>query len=151
MADGVEFKLEGLEELRGKLKALEGIAQDKTARFALRKAASLVRDNAKAKAARFDDPTTDENIAESIVVRADTKFTRMTGDLKMRVGVRGGSGKGALFYWRFLEFGTQHMAAQPFMRPAMDESIGPATNEFLSQFEKAIDRAVRRANRAKTR
>jgi hypothetical protein len=43
------------------------------------------------------------------------------------------------------------MAAQPFMRPAMESSIDPATTEFVKQFDKAIVRAIRRANKAKAR
>ncbi|WP_217629295.1 HK97-gp10 family putative phage morphogenesis protein [Halomonas taeanensis] len=58
---------------------------------------------------------------------------------------------GDTYYWRFLEFGTEHMAAQPFMRPGMDESVAPATDEFVTQFDKAIVRAIRRANKTLAR
>lgn len=39
------------------------------------------------------------------------------------------------FYWRFVEFGTVKMAAQPFMRPAFDikkESAANAIRDYLS-------------------
>lgn len=149
MADGLTYDLQGMDVLLGKLKTLEQEPRKKTTRFALRKAANFVRDDAKQRASRFDDPQTPSNIPDSIVVKADTKHTRRTGDLKMSVGVKGGAKTGGTYHWRFLEFGTEHMAAQPFMRPALEQNIGAASNEFANQFEKAIIRAIKRANKAK--
>lgn len=164
--DGIGGEIQGLEAVIGKLQALKEEPRKKTTRFALRKAANLVRDQAQANAARLDDPTTSQNIAANIAVSFDGRHHKATGDLKMKVGVKGGAsgvaaavgelrGKGKgnpggdTYYWRFLEFGTEHMRAQPFLRPAMEETIDPATDEFVRQFEKAITRAVRRANKAK--
>lgn len=166
MANSTSFSLEGVEELMGKLKALENEPRRKTTRFALRKAANIVRDAAKRGAERLDDPQTAENIAENVAVRWDGRHFRRTGDLKFSVGVRGGAkgvaaavgelrGKGKnnpggdTYYWRFLEFGTSKMRAQPFMRPALESNTDTATAEFMQQFEKAITRAIRRANKAK--
>jgi HK97 gp10 family phage protein len=161
-----DYQLQGLEEVLGRLKALEEEPRKKTTRFALRKAANLIRDRAKQNAAALDDPTTSNNIAANIAVQVDNKHFKRTGDLKMRVGVRGGakghaaavgelrgagSGNpgGDTFYWRFLEFGTSNMAARPFLRPAMDQQAGAASDTFVAEFDKAITRAIRRANRAK--
>ena len=168
MADTLGGEIQGLEAVLGKLKALQEEPRRKTTRTALRKAANLVRDQAKANAERLDDPTTSESIAANVVVRNDTRYARTTGDFKMSVGVLGGAsgaavavgelrGKGKsnpggdTYYWRFHEFGTSKMAARPFMRPAMEQQIDPATAEFVKQFEKAITRAVRKANKAKSR
>ena len=67
------------------------------------------------------------------------------------LGEVSGSGKGnpggATYYWRFLEFGTQHASAQPIMRPAMNGADMQVINTFTDEFEKAIDRAVSRANK----
>lgn len=166
--DGLDGEIQGLEAVIGKLQALEQLPRQKTTRFALRKAANLVRDAAQANAARFDDPTTRENIAANITVGLDKKRYRKDDEIKIRIGVKGGAsgfaaavgelrGKGKgnpggdTYYWRFLEFGTEHMAAQPFMRPALERNSGAATGEFVNQFEKAITRAIRRANKAKAR
>jgi len=46
-----------------------------------------------------------------------------------------------------LEFGTEKMAAVPFMRPALANSISEVTNTFVTEYEKSIDRAIRRAAR----
>jgi HK97 gp10 family phage protein len=153
-------EIEGFGEVIGKLKELKAEPRKKSTRFALRKAANVVRDAAKAGAEKVDDPKTPTNIAANVVVRADTRHLREAGELKFSVGIRGGSTSkrknasnpgGDTYYWRFLEFGTAKMAAQPFMRPAMESSIAPATDEFVKQFDKAIVRAIRRADKAKAR
>jgi hypothetical protein len=41
------------------------------------------------------------------------------------------------------------MAAQPFARPALENNIGAATREFIVQFKKALERAVKREAIAK--
>lgn len=164
MAD-VTFEMEGAEALEAKLKGISYDMRFKGGRFALRKAANLVRDKAKESAQRFDDPKTAEVIANNLAVRWSGKHFKRTDDLKFRVGVRGGAkgyaaasgelkGKGKgnpggdTFYWRFLEFGTANMPAQPFMRPAIAESTQAATQEFIKQYGKAVDRAIKRAERA---
>lgn len=43
------------------------------------------------------------------------------------------------WYWKFVEFGTSRMAAQPFMRPALIEE-GP---EALARFERRFPEIVR--------
>lgn len=176
------FEIQGLGPALAKLEAVKILPGQKATRFALRKAANLVRDAAKANAQRLDDPRTPESIAENIDVRFDGAYFRRTDDMKMSIGVLGGAkstsenakGKrrrrrasggttledlgeiagagsgnpgGDTFYWRFLEFGTEKMAAQPFMRPAMDEAGEPAIAEFVSQFDNALARAIRRASR----
>jgi len=148
MADSLTHSMQGMDAVLAKLQTLEQLPRQKVTQFALRKAANLVRDNARARAERLDDPDTDSNIAENIVTRLDTRHKREQGELKMSVGVRGGAKHGKTYHWRFLEFGTSKMAARPFMRPAMHDSIGPATDEFVKHFDKAIDRAIKRAQKA---
>lgn len=154
------FNLEGVDEALGKMKQVAELPRKNSTRFALRKAAAIVRENVVSRAERLDDPTTTESIAANVVVRYDGKHFRQSGDMKMSVGILGGSTSrfknqanpgGDTYYWRFLEFGTSKMQAQPFMRPGLDESIEPATDEFLLHFEKALTRAIRRANRARGR
>lgn len=164
MANEIGFNLDGVPELNAKLAEVSEDVKFKGGRFALRKAANLVRDNARQQAARVDDPLTPEEIEKNIVVRWSGSTFRKTGNLHFRVGILGGakghaaasgevSGQGAgnpggdTYYWRFLEFGTAKMPAQPFMRPALAESIGAVSSEFITQYKKAIDRAIKRAQR----
>lgn len=165
MADGLDVNVEGMEELVGRIRALEYDVRYKGGRSALRKAANLVRDAARAHAANLDDPSTPENIAANIAVRFSSRTFKSRGDLEFRVGVMGGathvaaaSGEfkgsgsgnpgGDTFHWRFLEFGTQHMPAKPFLRRALSENIQNATNEFIREYNRAIDRALKRAAKA---
>lgn len=182
MADGVEVNLTGLDSLLGKMSAITDVTKSKAGRFALRKAAEVIRDKARGNAQRVDDPLTKEAIFKNIVARFDSKKYRQTGDIAFRVGVLGGakstrsareqrktdrrrarlgqkslsemgeisgSGKGnpggATWYWRFLEFGTEHVSAKPILRTAMNGVDMDVINTFSTELEKAIDRAISRA------
>lgn len=159
----VEYKVTGMEELTAKLKTVRSDMQRKGGRYALRKAAQVLRDQARMNAARVDDPRTPEDIAKNVVERWDSRTFKKTGNLGFRVGVLGGAkgdakasgevkGKGKAnpggdtFYWRFLEFGTSHMAARPFIRSAMNRGQ-EAVGKFINEYGKALDRALRRAGR----
>lgn len=181
MADDLQIKMEGVEELLGRFKEVKHDVRYRGGRFALRKAAQVIRDAAKENALRLDDPLTAENISLNIVERWSGRRFRRTGDLMFRVGVLGGArsrtkdahraarrrpagvkslselgeveGKGRgnpggdTFYWRFLEFGTQKAPAKPFLRPAMQKNVREATDTFVREYGKSIDRAIRRAKK----
>lgn len=160
-----EFQIQGLDEVLRKMRALGPGLAAKGARTAMRKAANVVRDAAKAGAAKLDRPETPNRIADNIAVQFSAKTLKTTGDVMMRVGVRGGAkqysntrenrGKGRVgkeyatggstFYWRFLEFGTSKMPARPFMRPALQENVGKATDVAVVELNKAIDRLAKKA------
>lgn len=178
MADGVEVSLNGLDSLLGKMEAVSDVTRNKAGRFALRKAANLIRDRARSNAARIDDPLTKEAIYKNIVASFGSREFRRTGDLTFRVGVMGGARQyantkanvrkgrvgrtyktagdkgnpgGDTWYWRMLEFGTEHAAARPIIRPAMNGIDGPVINVFAEEMEKAIDRAIRLAMKRGTK
>lgn len=157
MADSVSFQIQGLDALLGKLENLKYETKKKGGRYALRKAAQLIRDAAKVDAQKLNDPETGRSIADNIAERWNSRLNKQTGDLGFRVGVLQGArlpktgtqineGQGAPTpHWRLLEFGTEKMAARPFMRPALANNIGAATDTFVREYEKAIDRAIKRA------
>lgn len=156
MAD-IEFSLTGIDALVGKLEAVSYDMKRKGGRSALRKAAQLVADKAKEGAQRLDDPETGRSIAANIALRWNGRLFKASGDLGFRVGVLHGavlknggdlSANSPTPHWRLLEFGTQNMAAQPFMRKALADNISEATNTFITEYEKAIDRAIKRAAKA---
>lgn len=162
MADSLDYEITGLDELRARLGKLSETTQGKGGSFALRKAANLVKSIAAKNASIIDDPQTSQNISENIAVRKASKRSTARGEIKYRVGVLGGArdysaygeittGKNAsqnpggdTFYWRFIEFGTEKQSARPFMRPALQDSVGPATNTFIMEWGKAADRAIKR-------
>ena len=47
------------------------------------------------------------------------------------------------------EFGTSKQQADPFLRPALDQNVDRVLDLFGTELEKAITRAVRKANRGK--
>lgn len=157
MAETVEFALTGIDSLVAKLEAVTYDMKRKGGRSALRKAAQLIADKAKEGAEKIDDPETGRSIAANIALRWNGRLFKASGDLGFRVGVLHGavlknggdlSVNSPTPHWRLLEFGTQNMAAQPFMRKALADNISEATNTFITEYEKAIDRAIKRATKA---
>lgn len=174
MGDGVEVNLSGLDSLLGKIDAVSDVTKNKAGRFALRKAAEVIRDRARNNASRVDNPLTKEAIHKNIIASFSSRQFRRTGDLAFRIGVMGGArqyantkdnvrkgraGKtyktsgdkgnpgGDTWYWRFLEFGTEHASARPIIRPAMNGVDNDVINVFSVEMEKAIDRAIKRAHK----
>lgn len=154
MADGVEFSILGLDSLLGKLSEVSVDVRHKGGRAALRKAAQVVVQKAKAGAERIDDKATGRSISDNIALRWNGRLFKRTGDLGFRVGVLHGavlkdggdlSSNAPTPHWRLIEFGTEKMPAAPFMRPALADSISEVINTFVTEYEKAIDRAIRRA------
>lgn len=158
MAD-FSVKMNGVDELAKKLDGLKYDMAKKGGRFALRKAAQVIRNQARQNAQRVDDSQTGRSIARNIVEKWNGRLNRQTGDLGFRVGVNQGavlpkkgerpdeSAGGPTPHWRLLEFGTEKMRARPFMVPAMESSAQQATDTFITEYGKAIDRALKRAGK----
>ncbi len=91
MADGVEFKLTGVDELLGKLESITDDMKRKGGRAALRKAANIIANRAKANASRLDDPATGRSIADNIAVRWNGREFKRNGNLAFRIGVLHGA------------------------------------------------------------
>ena len=69
------------------------------------------------------------------------------------LGEIAGKGKGNpggdTFYWRFLEFGTEKISAKHPMRDALSNNAQAVTNEFIKQYDKSIDRYLKKAAKGK--
>ena len=147
----VEFNIEGLDEVQGKLKRLGNPRLMKNAaRRSARKAMAIVRDAARSGAKSIDDPQTAEKIWKNIAIAAGK--TRNPSEVVMRVGVRGGASfsnpnppntsGGDTRHWRWLESGSVHNPPTPFMRPALQNNIQAVTNSFAENFNKEIDKEL---------
>lgn len=162
MADALTFKIDGLEEVLGKLVGFPKAMNAKGIRYAGRKAAQVIQKAAIANAMRIDDPETATSIAKNIAIRFSNRTFKQSGNILFRVGVLGGARApdnaptskratalqtkatkgnpgGDTYYWRFVEFGTENAAAKPFMRPALEQNIDAATNEFTSKLNSWVD------------
>lgn len=158
MTDTVTFTIQGVEALQAKLNSVKKDVQFKGGRFALRKAANLIAKKAKEGAKRLDDPKSAADIEKNIAVRWSGRTFKQNGNLMFRVGVMGGAGgtkKTDAYsglpgkdtrHWRQLEFGNQNMRARPFMRPALAENTSAAVDEFMIQYGKSIDRAIKKGS-----
>lgn len=154
MAETVEFSLLGLDSLLGKLESVKYETKRKGGRSALRRAANVMAEKARHGAERLDNTETGRAISDNIAVRWNGRLFKRSGNLGFRVGVLHGAvladggdlSPGAPTpHWRLLEFGTEKMAAAPFMRPALADNISEITGTFITEYEKAIDRAIKRA------
>ncbi len=156
MADGVDFSIVGVDSLLSKLESISDDLRRRGGRAALRRAGNVIVDKARANASRIDDPHTGRSIAMNIAQRWNGRVFKTTGDLGFRIGVLHGavlkkhpdlSENAPTPHWRLIEFGTENMRAQPFMRPAAESSVSEVINVFASEYEKSIDRAIKRAQK----
>jgi len=147
----VEVQIHGIDELNRKLKLLTSSkAAKRIARKAARQAMNIVRDAARVNAKTIDDPETVEKIWKNIAVSGGK--TRNQNESVMRVGVRGGASfsnknppkvsGGDTRHWRWIEYGSAHNVAVPFMRPALNNNIQEVTNKFSSVFEAELDKEL---------
>lgn len=153
MAD-VEFKIEGLDPVIRKLRALPDKFAVRGMRRALRKGANVVLKAARNNAKRIDDPESRERIWKNISVQGGgRRREKQAGGPMMRVGVRGGArplpkdtdtglSGGNTTHWRFVEFGTVNNKAEPFMRPALANNTDAATNAIVAAAKAELDKEL---------
>lgn len=151
-----DFKIEGLDGVLRKLRELPPKLQRKGLVSAMRKGANIVRDDARTRAKAFDDPSTPGPIWKEIVTKVNSRRGRQEGGVVMQVGVRGGARSetsnrssnasndsgSSRWYWRLLEFGTSKMAAQPFMRPALESKAEAATDAIVTELSRQLDEVL---------
>jgi len=158
----IESSIKGLDPVLKKLRGLAPNLRKKAINTSLRRGMAPVRKSAVSAAKRFDDPATAQQIAKEIVIRSNAKKARRmgAGTFLVQVGVRGGAksyvnnrknrragrvgqsyeGGGSVFHWRFLEFGTSKMRAQPFMRPALADNVSTVIGIVSKELELAINK-----------
>jgi len=153
MADGVSFTLTGFEEVRKKLAITPIKLRTKGARKALSTAANIVTKAARQNAERVDDPETGRRIRDNIGKRSRSAYSRRTGDAMVSVGVLTEKGpipkgnpdtgrKGNTPHWHLIELGTEKARAQPFLRPALADNIGPVIDKFAVELDKELEKAL---------
>jgi len=156
MADGVDFSLVGVDSLLGKLFEVSDDVRRRGGRAALRKAGMIIVKRAQENARRVDDAHTERSIADNIALRWNGREFKQNGNIAFRIGVLHGAvlrnhpdlGRNAPTpHWRLLEFGTEKMPAHPILRPAMDASLNDVLHTFTQEYEKALDRAIKRARK----
>lgn len=157
MADfDASIRMNGIKGVIEKLSAVGIDVRKSGGRFALRKAAQVMVKAAQQRAQRIDDPQTAAVISKNIVERWNGRLNKATGNLGFRVGVLGGAGGNKTSaeldglpgkdtrHWRHVEFGTEKAAAQPFLVPSFKENLQTATNTFIVEYGKSLERAIKK-------
>ena len=133
--------LTGFKELAKALKELGPRVGRKHLRGAASKGATLIRNEARVLA-----PKDTGEMARDIMVKRE----RSAGDHIASYSVFVRSGKKSRlagrkrdmnrdsYYWRFLEFGTRKMPAQPFLRPAFETRKEGAVDAVGAELDKRI-------------
>jgi len=160
-------KVEGLDELRIRLHALAdelGPKANGPLLTALRRMGTVIQKDAQSRVA-VKTGTLRDNIITArlpkrarkngeegvqVTVRANAKKYKDNARNR-RLGRVGGDYKayGPLFYARFLEFGTSHQPATPFLTPAFEANKAMLPEMFRSALSKSIDEAVKKIAKRK--
>ena len=127
-------RLDGVEDLQAALKRLGEDTQGRHLRDAAAAGAEITRSVASQLAPRSEDGAHGNPpgfLAEHI--EAEVKWTRTQDKAEVHVGMH----KDA-WYGRLQETGTQFHPAQPFLRPALDETKGDVVDEIRDQLRGRI-------------
>jgi HK97 gp10 family phage protein len=150
-----QFRLIGADQLMDKLKKLTPKLQEAAGKRAARKAMAIVRKAAQVAAKGLDDPESPERIWKNVYLQQSRRGSKAIGGVMMRVGITGGArtpyGKdpkadaqpgGDTRHWRFIELGTEHEPAHPFLRPALENNVSSVTSTLISELSTELDRLV---------
>lgn len=153
------IQIEGLKELEKALKELPLEIQKRPLRSAVSAGAKEIADEAISKA-----PVGQTGNLKKSLYRYRSRRLSAIGKETFLVGVRKGKGiygntnlnrrlnrvgktyktQGEAYYWRFLEFGTSKMPAQPFLRPAYENAKERAVQIIKERLGKAIEAQARK-------
>lgn len=128
MATKSTFKLTGFGELEQKLKTLGPRVARRVGGTAVKKSAAPIVDMAKILVPVDTGVLEDSITAVSIPSRPEDQ-------IKVAIGFR----KTASWRAHFVEFGTSKVAAQPFMRPALDSKAQAAISIMGAEMWKGIE------------
>lgn len=154
----MEAKVRGIPDLKAALAGIVPKLRVRALRNALAAGARVVQREARAQVPTISpaDPAAlngkrrPGTVRKAISVRT-SKAARRNGDVGVFVNVRpaklamrGAKSPADPFYWRFLEFGTKHMRARPFLQPAAQR-----LDEALQVFIRSIGPQIAKLNRPK--
>lgn len=149
----IDAKVRGIPELKAALAGLVPKLRRQALRNALAAGARVVRDEARRRApvlqptmrAPYRKPGT---VRKAIVVRT-SKAARARGDVGVfvnvrpaRRGQRGAKNPNDPFYWRFVEFGTKHIAPRAFLQTGAKR-----LTEALQKFKAVIGPQIDKMNK----
>jgi len=161
MAKRETFKIEGLAELGKALRELPARVARNGLRVSVYAGAKVVRDEARARAPKAQQSLGPNQpppgtLKRSVIMKHIpdlSSSTRQTffvtvrhGKKYRRQGKKGNLSQDA-WYWRFVEFGTRKMRAQPFLRPALEAKRREAGQAMRDRLSERIELEARKLSR----
>lgn len=156
----LSVKITGLKELGQTMEALGRKTRNKLGAKAMRRGGVIIRDQARANAPVLQEkvlhrkrgtlrkaiiastkPQKDGSVRTIIFVRS-LKNSKVL-EFKSKTGKGGAYNPHDPFYWRFVEFGTSKMPAQPFLQPAFTSKKEQASREIITTLRDDILREAK--------
>ena len=142
------FKLTGAGNVIDRLKDLPDKMQNAIGRRSARRAMAIVRDAARVNVRKFDDPETPDRIWKNVYMQQSRRGSKRIGGVMMKVGILGGAKEakntgnpgGDTWYWRFIELGKEGQAAQPFLRPALENNANAVADKLVTEINLELDK-----------
>jgi len=128
------IQLQGFKSLSRALKQLPDKVAGKVIRSATLSGAGIIRKEARSRVS-VDDGTLKKSISSKLKDKSDTHVAYSVGPTNKA------------FYGTFIEFGTEHIRAKPFLRPAFDEKKGEAARKIEERLAKGIEKAAEKLRR----
>lgn len=150
MADTSLRYVKGLSELTARLRALPDKLKKRALRVAVQAGAKIIRDEARRNFRSLWEVRTgrllknivmkfiaeksrNERVTFYVLVKKVTRtYASNRANRSMRRAGQNYQAEGNAYYWRFLEFGTAYIRAQPFMRPAFESKSQEAIDAIAS-------------------
>jgi HK97 gp10 family phage protein len=139
--EGITIQLKGDRDCIAAFKELREFVKGNPLRNAVRSAAQIMLAEIYSRAPVGDaanDPHSGQLVSNLRVAIRKTAST-----IRGRVVINAKA-----FYWRFVEFGTAHAPAYPFITPAFEARQQEAAQEVIDEFSRGLDKAEARARRA---
>ena len=131
MSSIVKFEMKGLDELDRAVKKLPEKIQKRVLIGALRAGGRVIQKEAKARA-----PVKSGNLKRNIsVVAGKSKKSAPIGQVQAEVFV---ATTPKAWYSHLIEFGTKHISAKPFLRPAFDTTHQEVLNAIGDKLAEGI-------------
>lgn len=121
----IDFKINGVDGVMKALDQLEKKARSQLTNKALRAGGKVVLEEAKKRVPKGDTQT----LAKSLTIAAKKSRDQMIKEILI-VPRKGKNERYDAFYAHFVEFGTSHSRAQPFLGPAAKEKAQDAITEI---------------------
>ena len=140
MAKTITVKVDGLADLGKRMQTLSADVSNRIARAATAAGAVVIRKAAQQKVA-VDTGNLKKNIIVKRIPKGESTLTSqhiVTVRKGKLTAKQKGTGLKDAYYGQFVEFGTAKMPAQPFLRPAYDESKREAVEAIKDRIEKRL-------------